>query len=121
MTNRRFFIGPIPDGWLQNHRKSWFKKRLSFKNYSSRTISFAADPVIEHYRDNPPEETGPLSPGPEQDILLTDGTETDEPDNGRDNDQMNKSGEDKAASASKTLQTIAYPLNETDEVPPPPD
>ena len=121
MTNRRFFIGPIPEGWLQNHRKSWFKKRLSFKNYSSRTISFAADPVIEHYRDNPPEETDPLSPGPEQDILLTDGTETDEPDNGRDNDQMNKSGEDNAASVSKTLQTIAYPLNETDEVPPPPD
>ncbi|KAL1986103.1 hypothetical protein VTN96DRAFT_7000 [Rasamsonia emersonii] len=45
LTTRRFFIGPIPEGWIQNHRKSWYKKRLSFKNYTSRTITFSADPA----------------------------------------------------------------------------
>lgn len=115
MTNRRFFIGPIPEGWLQNHRKSWFKKRLSFKNYSSRIVSFAADPVLEHYRDNPQDEAEPLSPVPEQDINITDDTETDEPEHV----QTRETDERQASIASDALQTIAYPLTEAEEVPPP--
>lgn len=112
MTYRRFFIGPIPEGWLQNHRKSWYKKRLSFKNYSSRAVTFAPDPVIEHYRNNPRDGTEPSSPAPEQDINLTEGTESDGPDKG----QTSESGEPEGASESRDLQTIAYPLTETDEV-----
>jgi len=49
MTSRRFFIGPIPEGWLHGHRKSWYKSRLRFKNYTSQTLSFSADPVASHY------------------------------------------------------------------------
>lgn len=120
MTNRRFFIGPIPEGWLQNHRKSWYKTRLRFKNYSSRAVSFAPDPVVEHYRENPRDEnprdeTEPLSPVPERDTTLTEGTESDDPDMG----QLNESGEREDVSALKDLQTIDYPLNESDEAPQP--
>ncbi|KAJ5884818.1 hypothetical protein N7495_009328 [Penicillium taxi] len=49
MTNRRFFIGPIPEGWLHDHRKSWYKSRLRFKNYTSKKVSFSVDPVTRHY------------------------------------------------------------------------
>ena len=56
MTTRRYFIGPIPEGWLQHHRKSWYKAGLRFKNYSSKTVSFSADPVTVRYADNPAEE-----------------------------------------------------------------
>ncbi|KAJ9193642.1 hypothetical protein DTO164E3_7734 [Paecilomyces variotii] len=42
-TTRRFFIGPIPEGWLNSHRKSWYRMGLSFKNYSSRRATFSAD------------------------------------------------------------------------------
>ncbi|KAL1857175.1 hypothetical protein Plec18170_003291 [Paecilomyces lecythidis] len=42
-TTRRFFIGPIPEGWLNSHRKSWYRMGLSFKNYSSRRMTFSAD------------------------------------------------------------------------------
>ncbi|KAJ5950194.1 uncharacterized protein N7479_008607 [Penicillium vulpinum] len=49
MTNRRFFVGPIPEGWLQGHRKSWYKSRLRVRNYTSQNISFSAGPVATHY------------------------------------------------------------------------
>ncbi|KAJ5106026.1 hypothetical protein NUU61_003373 [Penicillium alfredii] len=49
MTSRRYFIGPIPEGWLQGHRKSWYRSRLRFRNYTSQTISFSVDPVASHY------------------------------------------------------------------------
>ena len=52
MTSRRFFIGPIPAGWLQHHRKSWYKRRLKFRNYTSRTVTFSPDPVGEYHRRN---------------------------------------------------------------------
>jgi hypothetical protein len=42
ITTRRFFIGPIPDGWLKDNRKSWYKRRLELSNYSSRKASFNA-------------------------------------------------------------------------------
>lgn len=42
LTTRRFFIGPIPEGWLKDNRKSWYKKRLELSNYSGRTTSFSA-------------------------------------------------------------------------------
>lgn len=43
-TTRRFFIGPIPKGWLNSNRKSWYKRRLELNNYSSRAASFHAAP-----------------------------------------------------------------------------
>ena len=42
LTTRRFFIGPIPEGWLKDNRKSWYKRRLELSTYSSRRATFIA-------------------------------------------------------------------------------
>ncbi|KIV97464.1 hypothetical protein PV10_01215 [Exophiala mesophila] len=51
MTSRRFFIGPIPEGWLNSNRKSWYKRRLELSNYTSRSVTFrAASGDYQHHR-----------------------------------------------------------------------
>lgn len=50
LTTRRCFIGPIPEGWLKSHRKSWYSRYLSFSDYSSRAATFSARPGISHQR-----------------------------------------------------------------------
>ncbi|KAJ5917928.1 hypothetical protein N7454_010303 [Penicillium verhagenii] len=71
MTSRRFFIGPIPSGWLQGHRKSWYRSRIRLKNYTSQTLSFKVDPVTFHYnqqdKDLPQQPSQPL----EENVALT--------------------------------------------------
>lgn len=42
LTTRRFFIGPIPEGWLNSNRKSWYRRRLELSTYSSKKASFNA-------------------------------------------------------------------------------
>lgn len=42
ITSHRFFIGPIPEGWLNSNRKSWYKRRLELSTYSSRKATFNA-------------------------------------------------------------------------------
>lgn len=49
MTTRRCFIGPIPEGWLKSHRKSWYSRYL-LSDYSSRAVTFSAKPGISHQR-----------------------------------------------------------------------
>ncbi|KAK2804955.1 hypothetical protein FQN51_001048 [Onygenales sp. PD_10] len=48
LTTRRTFIGPLPRGWLQSHRKSWYKKWLGLKDYSSKAATFSADTSLNH-------------------------------------------------------------------------
>ncbi|EZF32735.1 hypothetical protein H101_03675 [Trichophyton interdigitale H6] len=43
VTNRRFFIGPLPKGWGQNRRRHWYKSCLGIRDYSSRNQTFSAD------------------------------------------------------------------------------
>jgi len=51
ITSRRFFIGPIPEGWLNSNRKSWYKRRLELSSYSSRKATFSAAATIgPHHR-----------------------------------------------------------------------
>lgn len=47
-TTRRFFIGPIPEGWLSSNRKSWYKKRFQQREHRSRTASFNAVAANAH-------------------------------------------------------------------------
>ncbi|KAL6719763.1 hypothetical protein ACLMJK_001684 [Lecanora helva] len=47
-TTRRCFIGPIPEGWLKSHRKSWYKRYLFTSDSSTRTATFSARPGISH-------------------------------------------------------------------------
>lgn len=49
LTTRRCFIGPIPEGWLKSHRKSWYSRYL-FSDYSSRAVTFSANPGVSHQR-----------------------------------------------------------------------
>ncbi|KAL1960661.1 hypothetical protein VTO42DRAFT_7240 [Malbranchea cinnamomea] len=61
ITSRRFFIGPLPKGWLQSHRKSWYRSWLGMKDYSSREATFsAADTSLTHHR----QITGLMGPSP---------------------------------------------------------
>ncbi|KAL8931927.1 MAG: hypothetical protein Q9216_007022, partial [Gyalolechia sp. 2 TL-2023] len=46
LTTRRCFIGPIPEGWLQSHRKSWYGEYINLSNYSSRAATFSASPGV---------------------------------------------------------------------------
>ncbi|GAB7359162.1 hypothetical protein MBLNU230_g5229t1 [Neophaeotheca triangularis] len=48
LTTRRTFIGPIPEGWLNSHRKQWYKRHIlpSSSTTASRTPTFiAAQPI----------------------------------------------------------------------------
>jgi hypothetical protein len=49
LTTRRCFIGPIPEGWLKNHRKSWYRQHLHL-NYSSNAATFSAPANVSHQR-----------------------------------------------------------------------
>ncbi|KAE8338961.1 hypothetical protein BDV24DRAFT_136852 [Aspergillus arachidicola] len=105
VTSRRFFIGPIPKGWLQNHRKSWYKTRLKFKNYSSKTVTFRAETNVAQYTQDP--ERIELSP--EQ-------TKNDEPEDTTEGEQAEDSSEQEAG-GNRALRTLSEPLGETTEAP----
>ncbi|KAL8711859.1 MAG: hypothetical protein Q9220_003803 [cf. Caloplaca sp. 1 TL-2023] len=50
ITTRRCFIGPIPEGWLKSHRKSWYQEYINLSNYSSRAATFSASPNVSHQK-----------------------------------------------------------------------
>ncbi|KAK5070594.1 hypothetical protein LTR64_000267 [Lithohypha guttulata] len=50
LTTRRFFIGPIPEGWLSSNRKSWYKRRLELNSYSSKAATFHAAAGQAHHQ-----------------------------------------------------------------------
>ncbi|KAF3405522.1 hypothetical protein DPV78_002903 [Talaromyces pinophilus] len=71
LTSRRHFIGPIPEDWIHSHRKAWYRSRLSFKNYTSRTLTFSAKTTSFN------EAPRPLSPEPPTDANEAfDGTQS---------------------------------------------
>lgn len=43
-------MGPIPEGWLKSHRKSWYRNYISLSHYSSRPATFSARHGISHAR-----------------------------------------------------------------------
>ncbi|KAK2882409.1 hypothetical protein FQN49_000392 [Arthroderma sp. PD_2] len=52
ITNRRFFIGPLPKGWVQNRRRHWYKSCLGIRDYSSRNQTFSADTSVGYQRQS---------------------------------------------------------------------
>ncbi|EEH06995.1 PH domain-containing protein [Histoplasma capsulatum G186AR] len=48
ITSRRTFIGPVPQSWLQHHRKSWRKTWLGLKDSSSRLATFSVNAAFDH-------------------------------------------------------------------------
>lgn len=116
MTNRRFFIGPIPEGWLSHHRKSWYKTGIRFKNYSSKTVSFSADPVVVRYEDDTPDHD-PSSSGPEQEDAQYNTTEGEER-QGEEDDEPNGQGQSRRSEEVDTTsrrigKSMATPTTET--------
>lgn len=60
VTSRRFFVGPLPKGWLIGHRKSWYRSWLGLKDYSSKMATFSEDVSLAHQR----QLTGMIGPSP---------------------------------------------------------
>lgn len=50
LTTRRCFIGPIPEGWLKSHRKSWYRDYINLSNYSSKAADFSASPGVSQHK-----------------------------------------------------------------------
>lgn len=112
MTSRRFFIGPIPEGWLQGHRKSWYRSRLRFKNYTSQTLSFSVDPVASHYRQHGENRTGPALADLEEEIALTITNTSQEIST---EDELAAEEYEAVEEPSGELRTLTHPTAETEE------
>ncbi|KAL2818910.1 Pleckstrin homology domain-containing protein [Aspergillus granulosus] len=97
ITNKRFFIGPIPKNWLQSHRKSWYKKRLNFRNYRSRAITFTAESDF-------PRETDPSQ-------IVDLPAVSEEPDQ--------DSSDQDTLRPTQHLRTLSHPYQEDQELPTP--
>ncbi|KAL4809960.1 Pleckstrin homology domain-containing protein [Aspergillus unguis] len=102
ITNKRFFIGPIPKNWLQSHRKSWYKKRLSLRNYRSRAITFSADSDFAQDTEPIPPEVLPIAP------------EEDEPET-----ELEQENSHEVPQPSQNLRTLTHEYEEADEPPSP--
>ncbi|KAL8659450.1 MAG: hypothetical protein Q9226_000409 [Calogaya cf. arnoldii] len=50
LTTRRCFIGPIPEGWLKSHRKSWYRDYINLSNYSSKAADFSASTGVSQHK-----------------------------------------------------------------------
>ncbi|PYH97388.1 hypothetical protein BO71DRAFT_373413 [Aspergillus ellipticus CBS 707.79] len=110
MTSRRFFIGPIPQGWLQNHRKSWWKTRLKFGKYSSKTVTFSADPIVAQYSDSETDQD-PSAPEQEQ-AALTDTTDNEETEIDEEDEEEEDETSDQEGNPERSLRTVPYTLAE---------
>ncbi|KAL4921986.1 Pleckstrin homology domain-containing protein [Aspergillus aurantiobrunneus] len=102
ITNKRFFIGPIPKNWLQSHCKSWYRSRLNFKNYESRAITFSAE--SDFAQETEPSPSAHLPTAPEEDELETE--------------QEQDSGQE-ASRGPQNLRTLTHEYDENDKPPSP--
>jgi hypothetical protein len=114
MTNRRFFIGPIPEGWLQGHRKSWYKSRLRLRNYTSQAITFSAGPVATHYSEHD-DQPGPSLPDLDEEVALTL-TDTSNAAADEENNQIQEEEEQEGLVAEPVgeLRTLTHPEPEAE-------
>lgn len=108
MTNRRFFVGPIPEGWLQGHRKSWYKSRLKVRNYTSHNISFSAGPVATHYGEHG-DRPGPSSPDLDDEVALALTNTSTQAAEEQCDEIETEAREEAAAEPMGELQTLTHP------------
>lgn len=124
MTSRRFFIGPIPEGWIHGHRKSWYQSRLRFRNYTSGSLSFSVDPIASHYRqqDESREEGQPGSqpeaqPHRLEDVALTFTNTNEELAREQEAEQAEREEADLEAASEPQgeLRTLTHPSEAAEE------
>lgn len=88
ITTRRCFIGPIPEGWLKSHRKSWYQEYINLNNYSSRAATFTASPGVSQQKRitglDGASSTAAFAPSFPQPQELHDEDEGDEEDQNKD-------------------------------------
>ncbi|KAL5049264.1 hypothetical protein BDW71DRAFT_167208 [Aspergillus fruticulosus] len=101
ITTRRFFIGPIPKNWLQSNRKSWYRKRLSLRNYTFRAITFSAESDYA-------QETGQSAPDP-QPVALEGEPET----------ELEQDSGEETPRPTQELRILTHEHQENDEPPSP--
>ena len=114
MTSRRFFIGPIPEGWIHGHRKSWYKSRLRFKNYTSQTLSFSADPIASHYSQHSEirnQDQAVISPPTLEEVALTFTHTNENPGTEQDDTEAEQAEAEQESSEEPTgeLRTLTHP------------
>ncbi|KAL5365016.1 Pleckstrin homology domain-containing protein [Aspergillus floccosus] len=117
LTSRRFFIGPIPKGWLQNHRKSWYKTRLKFRNYTSRTVTFSAETQLNPSAANPDisELQLPTEDQEEQNQDQDQGETTEE--GAEEAEQGSEPSSQRTIRPSSRLRTLNEPLGVAETLP----
>ncbi|KAJ5120187.1 hypothetical protein N7448_010856 [Penicillium atrosanguineum] len=123
LTSRRFFIGPIPEGWIHGHRKSWYKSRLRFKNYTSQTLSFSADPVSSHYsqlgeNQSQGQSQAVVSPPTLEEVALTFTHTNEDPGTGQDDTEAEEEDEPESSEEpTGELRTLTHPEETQDTEP----
>ncbi|KAJ5818099.1 hypothetical protein N7474_003690 [Penicillium riverlandense] len=119
MTSRRYFIGPIPEGWLHGNRKSWYRRRLRFRNYTSQSLSFSVDPVASYYRQQPSQgsetEQESVPPAEEEVALTLTDTSEGAPEQAEDAEQESEE------EPSGEMRILSHPTTEAENIDPPPE
>lgn len=115
MTSRRFFIGPIPEGWINGHRKSWYRSRLRFRNYTSQTLSFSVDPVASHYTQQDIDQVETPARASDEEVAITLSNTVEE--SAAENDSEDDTQET-AEEPSGELRTLSHPPEETEAIEP---
>ncbi|KAL2861152.1 sporulation-specific 71 family protein [Aspergillus lucknowensis] len=103
ITNKRFFIGPIPKNWLQSHRKSWYRERLNLRNYRSRAITFSTEADVAHARESSLTANLPIAPEEGE----------------QDTEQEPDSSDQEASQNPQHLHALSQPYEEEQEPPSP--
>ena len=120
LTTRRCFIGPIPEGWLKSHRKSWYSRYLTLSDYSSRAATFSAKPGISHARqitglDGPSASAAFSRSFPQPEDVDEEAVESDD-DAGNSGNEQNRSD----TAGPNELEVPATAVEELEEEPPSP-
>ncbi|CEJ57412.1 hypothetical protein PMG11_06106 [Penicillium brasilianum] len=115
MTSRRFFIGPIPEGWINGHRKSWYRSRLRFKNYTSQTLSFSVDPVASHYTQHEFDNAENSARDLDEEVAITLSNTNDEFVPG---DESAADTQEAADEPRGELRTLSHSIEETEAIEP---
>lgn len=113
MTSRRFFIGPIPEGWIHGHRKSWYRSRLRFKNYTSQTLSISVDPVTSHYTQHEIEDAETPAGDTEEEVAITLSNTNEE---SAPEDESAEDTQEATDEPTGELRTLSHPTEETEAI-----